>query len=130
MLLYQSYQAQCDLSAPMRAAATVTRRALDELPPSLSKTDLVRRLSSASELMTRARLTHVRPPFGISSVTVGDQRDKSVEVVEETVESSPFASLLHFRKETDAPRAPGAGRGRPRRPLRDAACADRADPPA
>ncbi len=103
MLLYQSYQAQCDLSAPMRAAATVTRRALDELPQSLTKTDLVRRLSSASELVTRARLTHVRPPFGITSVTVGDRRDKSVEVVEETVESSPFASLLHFRKETDAP---------------------------
>ncbi len=100
MLLYESYQAQQDLAAPIQAAAGVALRALHELPGGLTKSQLVRRVSGAYELVACSGLTHVRPPFGIDSVRMGGKR---VAVHEETADSTPFATLLHFRKESDVP---------------------------
>ncbi|HEY3940848.1 MAG TPA: polyhydroxyalkanoate depolymerase [Acidimicrobiales bacterium] len=99
-LLYQTYQAQRDATAPVRALAALTRRALAQLPGALADHELVRRLSGGSELVARARLTHTRPPFGISTVRAGGE---TVAVNEEVVASSPFGSLLHFAKQTPAP---------------------------
>jgi poly(3-hydroxybutyrate) depolymerase len=41
------------------------------------------------------RLTHTRPPFGITHVTVGN---RDVEVTEEAAARTSFGTLLHFRK--------------------------------
>jgi polyhydroxyalkanoate depolymerase len=41
-------------------------------------------------------LTHTRPPFGIGSITVGNRQ---VEVHEEAAATTPFATLLHFKKD-------------------------------
>jgi poly(3-hydroxybutyrate) depolymerase len=98
MLLYQSYQAQLDLAAPVRAAAGAAVRLLDELPCGLSDDQFVRRISGAYEMVARAGLTHVRPSFGIDTVKVGRTL---VEVHEEVVDSTPFGSLLRFRKDLD-----------------------------
>jgi polyhydroxyalkanoate depolymerase len=95
-LLYESYQAHRDLTAPMRATAGVAVCALGELPNGLTRNPLVRRVSGAYELVARSALTHTRPPFGISSVGVGRGR---VPVHEEVVDSTPFGNLVHFRKE-------------------------------
>ena len=44
-------------------------------------------------------MTHVRLPFGIETAAVGD---RLVPVTEEAVYATPFATLLHFKKATEA----------------------------
>ena len=97
-MMYYAYQAQDDLIDPFRVFA---RSALDVLEGSwLARSGLpfVSNVSTAYELMTRARLTHHRPPYGIASVKVGN---REVGVTEEVVFSTPFGSLLRFRKDID-----------------------------
>ena len=60
-------------------------------------------LTAAYELITRAGLTHERPPYGIDSVRVGN---REVAVHEEAVQVTPFATLLHFKKDTDVAQPP------------------------
>jgi len=50
-------------------------------------------------LIARAGLTHTRPPFGITSATVGN---REVEVCEEAAATTPFGTLLHFKKDIAA----------------------------
>ena len=91
-MLYQAYQFQSDLMSPLRLLAQHASASLW-----LQKTErsLVRRLSAASEVISRMRLTHARPAYNITSVTV---RDEAVPVTEEVVMSAPFGTLLRFRK--------------------------------
>ena len=91
-MLYQAYQFQSDLMSPLRILAQHASASLW-----LQKTErsLVRRLSAASEVISRMRLTHARPAYNITSVTV---RDEAVPVTEEVVMSAPFGTLLRFRK--------------------------------
>jgi polyhydroxyalkanoate depolymerase len=56
----------------------------------------LRNLTAAYELIARAGLTHERPPFGIRSVTVGN---REIAVGENAVDVTPFATLLHFKKD-------------------------------
>lgn len=61
---------------------------------------LTRHNAAALEMISRFRLSHDRPAFGLSSVRV-DNRD--VPVVEEVALDLPFGTLLHFRKDMDTP---------------------------
>ncbi len=61
---------------------------------------LTRHNSAAMEMVSRFRLSHSRPAFGIHSVRV-DNRD--VPVVEEVALDLPFGQLLRFRKDMDTP---------------------------
>jgi poly(3-hydroxybutyrate) depolymerase len=99
-MLYQAYQAQRDLTAPARAFAGLASWSLGELPDRWTDNRLARRLSAGYEMVGRARLTHVRPAFGIDQVMVGDE---PVPVREELALSTPFSSLLHFAKDVDEP---------------------------
>jgi len=58
----------------------------------------LRNLTAAYELISRAGLTHERPPFGIDRVTVGN---REVAVTEEPAQVTPFATLLHFKKDIE-----------------------------
>ena len=58
-----------------------------------------RNLTAAYELISRAGLTHTRPPFGIDRVMVGN---REVAVREEAAHVTPFGTLLHFKKDIDA----------------------------
>src|SRR5215471_9881378 len=96
-MLYQAYQAHCDIMEPVRALAGVLARVggqngWGEYAP-------LRNLTAAYEIIARAGLTHERPPFGIDRVTVGN---REVEVREEAARVTPFATLLHFKKDMDA----------------------------
>ena len=102
-MLYDTYQAQRDLTEPFLTLAGASARALRALPPSLAETVGVRHLSAAYEVLSRARLTHERPPFGIDSVVV---RGRSVAVHEEVTTATPFCSLVHFAKKIDGPGPP------------------------
>lgn len=97
-MMYYAYQAQDDMIDPFRVFA---QSALDVIENSwLRKSGIpfLSNVSAAYELMTRARLTHHRPPYRIDTVKVGN---REVRVTEEVVYSTPFGSLLRFRKDID-----------------------------
>ena len=95
-MLYQSYQMQSDLMSPFRLLAQGGGSALW-----MSDTEgsAMRKMSASMEVMSRMRLTHTRPDYGISSVLVGGQ---AVPVTEESVMRMPFGTLLHFQRELPA----------------------------
>lgn len=100
-MLYQAYQASADIMLPVRALAGFALSAHHALPQ--MNGSAVRNLTAAYELISRARLTHTRPDYGIRSVMVGN---REVEVTEEAVHATPFGTLLRFKKdiETEQPR--------------------------
>ena len=96
-MLYQAYQASADFMLPVRALAGFAlsaHHATANLSP-----PAIRNLTAAYELISRARLTHTRPDYGIRSVEVGN---REVAVTEEATLTTPFGTLLHFRKDIDA----------------------------
>lgn len=92
-MLYHAYQLQSDLMSPMRLLAQATSASLW-----LRQTEgsMLRKVSAACEVMSRMRLTHSRPAYGITSVPLGDD---TCPVTEEKTLSLPFGTLLHFKKE-------------------------------
>jgi poly(3-hydroxybutyrate) depolymerase len=100
MMMYQLYQAQADLLAPLRQFARVGA-GLTRLADGCSCTPgMMRHIAAGLTLFADAALTHVRPAFGIDSVMVGQQ---SVAVAEEAADDTPFGTLLHFRKDHAVP---------------------------
>jgi poly(3-hydroxybutyrate) depolymerase len=95
-MLYEAYQAQNDLLAPVRLIAEAFRGFLDQPWPLVGNAPLVRSAAAAMELLSNAGVSHRRPEFGIRTVTI---RGKEVAVSEEIVASDPFCHLLHFRKD-------------------------------
>ncbi len=98
LLAYSAYQSFADLARPWRTSATFARTLLANWP-ALAGGFEPRYLDACWELVEMAGLTHARPPFGIDTVMVNGQ---TTAVVEEVVKETPFASLLHFRKDTVA----------------------------
>ena len=94
-MLYQGYQLQDDLIAPLRTAASWARSFGIPLFPALR-----RPLDAALEMISRFEITHSRPSFGIGSVRVGN---RDVPVTEEVALELPFGNLLHFAKDVDSP---------------------------
>jgi poly(3-hydroxybutyrate) depolymerase len=92
-MLYLAYQAHSDIMAPVRAWASA---AVAGGQPLAGGHPALRNLTAVYELIARAGLTHTRPPFGINSVLVGN---REVEVREEAAATTPFGTLLHFKKD-------------------------------
>lgn len=94
-MLYQAYQLQDDLLAPLRSAARLAQTIFGPgvLPARRS-------FGAAMEMIARYQLSHVRPGFDIEHVTVGN---REVPVIEEVVLDLPFGQLLHFAKDIDTP---------------------------
>jgi poly(3-hydroxybutyrate) depolymerase len=97
-MLYQAYQAHCDMMGPLRAMASGAISAIGMPLVGFSNTPVLRNLTAVYELISRAGLTHERPPFGIDTVMVGN---RPVAVTEEAALTTPFGTLLHFRKDID-----------------------------
>jgi poly(3-hydroxybutyrate) depolymerase len=98
-MLYLAYQTHTDIMVPVRMFAEA---GLNALAPWAAAEDLkvLRNLTAAYELITRAGLTHERPPYGIDSVRVGN---REVAVREEALDVTPFGTLLQFKKDLDTP---------------------------
>ncbi len=92
-MLYYAYQTHSDLASPLRLFA---QHASPALWWRQTEGSLLRKISAACEVMSRLRLTHTRPAYGITAVEVDGQ---SIPVAEEKVLILPFGTLLHFRKE-------------------------------
>jgi poly(3-hydroxybutyrate) depolymerase len=97
-MLYQAYQAHSDVMAPVRAWAGRALAAMGGRPPGIADNPVLRNLTAAYELIARAGLTHDRPAFAINDATVGN---REVAVHEHAALSTPFGTLLHFRKDVD-----------------------------
>lgn len=92
-MLYQAYQLQSDLGSPLRLMAQQLATALW-----FQKTEktALRSIAAASEVFSRMRLTHTRPPYAIADVS------------EVPILQLPFGTLLHFRKQQDGGPTPEA----------------------
>jgi poly(3-hydroxybutyrate) depolymerase len=97
-MLYQAYQAHCDMMGPLRALASGAISAIGAPLVGFTNTPVLRNLTATYELISRAGLTHERPPFGVDTVMVGN---RPVAVTEEAAFTAPFGTLLHFRKDID-----------------------------
>ena len=94
-LPYALYQTQEDLLAPWRSAARLGCQYLQNWK-TLGVDDSLLRLSAAwLEVLGTTRLTHHRPPFAIGSVIC---EGRTMQVQEESILCTPFATLLHFAK--------------------------------
>lgn len=98
-LAYPTYQTVSDVMRPVSDVARMTGSLIDTWPPGFAALDGVRYYGAACDVLTLATLTHKRPEFGIESIEV-DGRETAV--IEEVVASTPFCSLLHFKKDTPA----------------------------
>src|SRR6266446_6543617 len=99
-MIYQAYQAHSDLLWPLRTVAKTALPALHRSRDVPGEDMALRKLAAACEVFVLAALTHERPPFRISTVTVGE---REVKVREEKAFGTPFGTLLHFRKEIPDP---------------------------
>ena len=97
-MLYEAYQAQRDVTAPVRAMATLAVRLLEGLPAPMAELPAVRLAAAANEMVARSALTHARPEFGIDRVGSGNH---AVAVREVVVDRTAFGSLIHFTKDGD-----------------------------
>jgi len=102
-MVYLAYELQSYLMAPFRLAASGTMAAIDAFPIAYGR-NLMRPVGAACELLTRMTLSHTRPAFGIHSMATAAGE---IPVVEEAIMSTPFGTLLRFRKL--APAAPAVG---------------------
>lgn len=97
--LYQIYQAYSDVANPIRLAAQVYAPLFEPTWWPAAKNSIpMRMMRAACDVVTLAGLSHERPPFGIDKVPV---RGKNASVNEEVIETTPFCSLVHFKKDTD-----------------------------
>ena len=94
-MLYLAYQTHADIMVPVRAMAQAGLSALGPLAAA-QELSFLRNLTAAYELIARTGLTHSRPAYGIDKVTVGN---REVAVSEQMVMTTPFGTLLRFRKD-------------------------------
>jgi polyhydroxyalkanoate depolymerase len=94
-MLYQTYQFYSDATVPARKIAEL---GLGAMVPFVGegKGAWLRKFTAALELVSRSGLTHTRPSYGITSVRVGN---RNVPVTEVALASTPFGTLLHFKKD-------------------------------
>ncbi|WP_321921163.1 polyhydroxyalkanoate depolymerase [Paraburkholderia guartelaensis] len=99
LLAYLAYQTIADLTRFGRVSASFSRAALAAWPALACGFD-ARYLDAWWEQIELAGLSHARPPFEIDEVEVDGVR---MPVTETVVKRTPFASLLHFRKDVATP---------------------------
>ncbi len=99
-MLYGVFEARQNALNPLRRAARGSADLLGTLAARHPLLDPVHAIRAFAGVFGHAGITQARPAFEIGPVRVGN---RLVEVQEEVVASTPFASLLHFRKDVDQP---------------------------
>jgi poly(3-hydroxybutyrate) depolymerase len=94
-MMYQAYQAQSDLMWPLRTLAKLWVPMLQDPSFGFSTQPAMRQMAAACKVLALAEITHKRPPWSLDSAMV---KGESVPIVEEVVVTTPFATLLRFRK--------------------------------
>ncbi|MGE0660210.1 MAG: polyhydroxyalkanoate depolymerase [Reyranellaceae bacterium] len=99
-MMYLAYQSHADALDPLRALARITASALQQSGPGMKKSLWTRSFAAACDVFGNCGLTHGRPSFGIPFVTIDN---RAVPVTEEAAFTTPFGTLLHFKKDMDRP---------------------------
>ena len=94
-MMYQAYQAHCDAMLPLRAAAKMSLPVLQMPILAAIPGSTTPQMAAACRLLELTEITHTRPPWGIDSIEI---RGEPVPVTEEVAATTPFATLLRFRK--------------------------------
>jgi polyhydroxyalkanoate depolymerase len=95
-VIYEAYQAQEDFFLPFRAAAELVAANLKQPLAGPFGNFLARGVAAGAELVSRAKLIHERPDFGITTIKVAG---RETQVFEDVAAETAFGTLLHFRKE-------------------------------
>lgn len=95
-MIYEAYQAQEDFFLPFRAAAELMAANLKQPLAGPFGNFLARSVAAGAELVSRAKLIHERPDFGITTINVAGGETL---VFEDVAAETAFGTLLHFRKE-------------------------------
>ncbi len=96
MILYEAYQAQVDLLAPLRAAADLASVLWRDTCAGPAGNYWFRSAAAGAEIFAKTRLIHTRPSFGIDTV---EMAGREIQVSEEAAHATSFGTLLHFRKD-------------------------------
>ncbi|CAA2101930.1 hypothetical protein MBUL_01427 [Methylobacterium bullatum] len=96
-MLYDAFEVQSDLAQRTRSWGKLVHDAVSPWVGSGNAAPM-NWWSAGARMMMRAGLTFARPAFGIDSIRVGN---RDVPVTEEATFSTPFGTLLRFRKDID-----------------------------
>jgi poly(3-hydroxybutyrate) depolymerase len=99
ILTYQAYEVRRSVTSPVYRTAALVGDMVSRLPQPAGASLPIRLLSAWSQTVSALQVTHARPAFGIDSVEVAGE---TITVSEDTVFSTPFASLLRFAKPVGA----------------------------
>ncbi len=99
-MLYAAYQSLDDIFAPLRTAALTSLNFSPRVTGGGAGPfgGLWRSHAALMEMVSRFRLTHERPAFGIGTVQV---ENREVPVTEEIVLDLPYARLVRFKRDID-----------------------------
>jgi polyhydroxyalkanoate depolymerase len=97
-MIYLAYQTATNFMEPFRAAAQVASSMLGNPAGAFADNYFFRTMSASFELLSRTKLTHGRPSYGLDKVQIGN---REVEVTEEAAFVTPFGTLLRFRKDVE-----------------------------
>ncbi|MGB4100400.1 MAG: polyhydroxyalkanoate depolymerase [Alphaproteobacteria bacterium] len=95
--LYQFYDMNHALMAPVRMAAETARMVFQNPFLPASYTGFGRAVAAGAELIERTTRRFGKPDFGLHSTTIDG---RAVDVIEEVVKTKPFCRLLHFQRLT------------------------------
>ncbi|MCC0807448.1 polyhydroxyalkanoate depolymerase [Methylobacterium sp. W2] len=96
-MLYDAFEVQSDLAQRTRSWGKLVHDAVSPWVGTGNAAPM-NWWSAGARMMMRAGLTFARPAFGIDSIRVGN---REVPVTEEATFSTPFGTLLRFRKDID-----------------------------
>jgi poly(3-hydroxybutyrate) depolymerase len=94
-LLYHAYEMRRSALSLCSAVLDVQSEGLRKLPAPLGRVPGVRSSVAAADVLRALQMTHDRPDFGVRSVMSGGV---DVDVHEQVVARTPFASLVRFAK--------------------------------
>ena len=97
-MLYQLYESQRALMAPFSEFASASAKLYSHPLSPLSHSPLAQRVSAGLDLMHRLAKEYEKPPFAITTATVGGIE---VAVQEQVALTKPFCRLLRFKRFSD-----------------------------
>ncbi|HZF81839.1 MAG TPA: polyhydroxyalkanoate depolymerase [Rubrivivax sp.] len=97
-MLYQIYEAQRALMSPFSEFASATAKLYNHPLSPFAHTPLAQRVSAGFDLLHRLAKDYEKPPFAITSATVGGVE---VAVQEQVALLKPFCRLLRFKRFSD-----------------------------
>ena len=97
-MLYQIYETQRALMSPFAEFASASAKLYDHPLSPFAQFPLSQRVSAGFDLLHRLAKDYEKPPFSITSATVGGVE---IAVQEQVALSKPFCRLLRFKRFTD-----------------------------